>query len=120
MHTWTFHELTYYIGLFDFHTLPNSNTPISLYITVTPISPPYYYFQSNITVYTYHTTGTHQPSFIVSTACQTITDLSATTVGMDHLLVYVCGGPVNRMEARLVHLEDLMEGKRVMQCLAWG
>ncbi|XP_045125120.1 uncharacterized protein LOC123512684 [Portunus trituberculatus] len=78
---------------------------------------------SNITVYTYHTTGTHQPSFIISTACQSIRDLSAANVGTDHLLVYVCEGPVNRMEARLVHLEDLMEGREEQQsqlstCLA--
>ncbi|KAK8395748.1 hypothetical protein O3P69_005682 [Scylla paramamosain] len=70
---------------------------------------------SNITVYTYHTTGTHQPSFIVSTTCQNVRDLSATTVGTDHLLVYVCEGPVNRMEARLVHLEALMEGREEQQ-----
>lgn len=36
--------------------------------------------------------------------------MSAFNVGDDYLLVYVCEGPVNRLEARLVHLEDLMEG----------
>ena len=32
-------------------------------------------------------------------------------LGADYLLLYVCEGPVNRLEARLIHVEDLMEGE---------
>lgn len=71
------------------------------------ISPP----QPKITAYTYHTTGNHEPSFIVTTECSAVKDLAANAVGPDFVLIYVCEGPVNRVEARIVHLEALMEGE---------
>ncbi|KAG0724081.1 hypothetical protein GWK47_041396 [Chionoecetes opilio] len=75
----------------------------------------------NITIYTYQTKGTHHPSFIFTTACQAVRDMQATQVGQDYMLLYVCEGPVNRLEARLVHLEDLSEGSepqsQVISCL---
>ncbi|XP_050696036.1 uncharacterized protein LOC126985324 [Eriocheir sinensis] len=67
-----------------------------------------------ITAYTYHTTGNHDPSFIVTTECSAVKDLAAAAVGPDFVLVYVCEGPVSRVEARIVHLEALMEGREDM------
>ncbi|KAG0728251.1 hypothetical protein GWK47_032875 [Chionoecetes opilio] len=50
-----------------------------------------------------------------------VRDMQATQVGQDYMLLYVCEGPVNRLEARLVHLEDLSEGSepqsQVISCL---
>ncbi|XP_042231076.1 uncharacterized protein LOC121872391 [Homarus americanus] len=64
-----------------------------------------------ITLYTDDMTGHYSATFTLHTTCITVEDLHGVRLGPDYYIFYVCTGTVNRLEARLLHLETVVLGK---------
>ncbi|KAG7163907.1 hypothetical protein Hamer_G020823, partial [Homarus americanus] len=61
-----------------------------------------------ITLYTDDMTGHYSATFTLHTTCITVEDLHGVRLGPDYYIFYVCTGTVNRLEARLLHLETVV------------
>lgn len=55
-------------------------------------------------------------SFTVDTTCVTVHDLHGVKLGPDYYILYVCSGAVSRLEARILHLEDVVLGMHESDC----
>ncbi|XP_069173442.1 uncharacterized protein [Procambarus clarkii] len=78
---------------------------------------------ATITLYGDDLTGHYSESFSVHTACLAVHDLRAVALGSSYYLFYVCVGAVNRLEARVIYLQDVVlgeghtEGDPLLRCL---